>query len=272
MNVGISNIAWPAEEETEVADALAELGVDQVEIAPTKVFADPLDVSQSALDDYLAFWGERGIRVVAFQSLLFGRPDLQLFGTPEVRAGFERQLTGFIELGGRMGARALVFGSPKNRIVPEGLDEERALELAVETFSRLGRIAEENGTCLCIEPNPPQYGGNWVLDSDAGAAVVAAVDSPGFRLHLDAAGMTMAGDDVGRSIRDHVGLLQHFHVSAPYLEPIEDEVVDHAAAAAALRETGYAGTVSIEMKSGEPGTAVDRVRAALALARGYYRE
>lgn len=270
MNVGVSNIAWPAEEEEAVADALAAAGVTQVEIAPTKVFDDPLDVSDEAIARYREFWESRGIRIVAFQSLLFGRGDLHLFGDAASREGFVGHIARFLELGGRMGAGALVFGSPKNRIVPEGMGATEAFDLAAAAFGRLGRIAADNGTCLCIEPNPSQYGGNWVTDADAGAAIVSAVDSPGFRLHLDAAGMTLAGDDVGRAIRDHAVLLRHFHISAPNLEQLEDTVVDHPAAARALVDVGYAGTASIEMKSGAPGTAVARVDAALALARTHY--
>lgn len=270
MNVGISNIAWAAEEESAVADALVAARVDQVEIAPTKVFDDPLDVSDSALDGYIDFWESRGIRIVAFQSLLFGRPDLTLFGDTAAREGFVKHIEGFLRLGGRMGAGALVFGSPRNRIVPEDMTQTEAFDIATDTFRRLGRMAVENNTCLCIEPNPPQYGGNWVTTADAGAAIVAAVDSPGFRLHLDAAGMTLAGDDVGQSIRDHASVLRHFHISAPYLEQIEDNLVDHAAAARALTEVNYTGSTSIEMKAGIPGESVPKVKAALALAHRYY--
>jgi D-psicose/D-tagatose/L-ribulose 3-epimerase len=268
--LAVSNIAWPADEEREVAAALAELGVRHVEIAPTKTFLDPLDVSEAELDAYQTRWADHGIDVVAFQSMLFGRLDLELFGTEEVRRSTIDYLEPFIRLAGRLGATALVFGSPKNRRVPTGMTDVEASDIAISFFDELGAMSADHGTVFCIEPNPPQYECNFVTTASAGADLVRAVDNPGFRLHLDSAGMTLAGDRVGDAVRSSADVLHHFHVSAPNLGEIETDVVQHAAAAEALREVGFPGYISIEMRPGRPGEAVDRVRRAVAIARDEY--
>ncbi|MDM4762966.1 sugar phosphate isomerase/epimerase family protein [Galbitalea sp. SE-J8] len=268
MRLAVSNIAWPREEEPAIADRMAALGVDRVEIAPTKSFDDPLDVTEAELDAYRRFWGDRGIAIAAFQSMLFGRPDLTLFDDADTRARTTAHMARFIELAGRLGVGRLVFGSPKNRIVPPGMSPAVARDIAVDVFTAWGELAVAAGTVLCIEPNPTAYDCNFVVDARAGIDLVAAVDHPGFGLHLDAAGMTLAGDDPYGSVVDAAGWLRHFHASAPMLGPVVRGEVDHAAASRALSEIGYDGIVSIEMRPGDDNAA--RVAEAVAVVRDAY--
>ena len=270
MKIAVSNIAWAPDEETSVANALQALGVRSVEIAPTKCFSEPTTTSASERATYARFWAQRDIEIVAFQSMLFGRPELQVFGSVGTRAETIEVLSRFIELAGELGAGRLVFGSPKNRIIPEGMSALEAADLATDFFTTLGSVAVDNNTLFCVEPNPTDYGCNFITNAAAGLALVTAVDNPGFGLHLDAAGMTLAGDDVAVSIRDAGPRLAHFHASAPQLGPLENVIVDHARAARALQEIEYGGHVSIEMRPGAPGDAASDVSAAVLLARSEY--
>jgi len=265
--LAVSNIAWDPAEERAVAEALRDLEVRFVEIAPTKVFDDPTDVSDDALRAYLDFWAGHGVRVAAFQSMLFGRPELSIFGDPALTALTVDRLGSFIDLAGRMGAGRLVFGSPRNRRRPEGAADDEVFDRAVEVFGALGRRAHDAGVIFCIEPNPPQYGCDFVTTASEGAHLVRAVDSPGFGLHLDVAGMTLAGDVPAEEIRANADLLAHYHVSAPELGAIEETAIDHTAAFRALREIDYPHHVSIEMRPGESGEGPQRVRAAVELVR-----
>lgn len=271
MKIAISNIGWHPSEEADVAKTLQELGVHYVEIAPTKVWDDPTNVTDAQIADYVNFWKSYGIEVVAFQSMLFGKNDLTVFDDDATRAKTSGTLTKFIELAGRMHAKVLVFGSPKNRKVPEGMDDEATEEIAEEFFNTLGDAATANNTSFCIEPNAPQYECNFVTTAAQGRRLVADVANPGFGLHLDAACMTMAGDDPKQSIIDAKEYLRHFHVSAPFLGLVEDKEVDHAACAEALREIDYQGFTSIEMRPSDEGENVERVHTAVGIAQKYYK-
>ena len=55
---------------------------------------------------------DRGVSVVALQALLFGRPDLVLFESPERRSATLDYLEGVLRLASWLGAGPLVFGSP----------------------------------------------------------------------------------------------------------------------------------------------------------------
>lgn len=241
MKLAVSHIAWEPDEEAAAAAILARHGVSAVEVAPARVGADPRA--------YRAGWEARGFRIVAMQALLFGHPELALFEDEAGRRAMAEHLKRVIALGGTLGASALVFGSPRNRR-RGALEPARALDVAVGFFGDLGRHAVDHGTCLCIEPNPPDYDCDFVTTSAEGRALVEAVGSPGFALHLDGAAMAMVGEDIASAVSACAPFLRHCHLSASRLEP------PCGVAGAAARDTlralhgvGYAGHVSIEMRS-----------------------
>jgi sugar phosphate isomerase/epimerase len=266
MRLAFSNIAWEPEQDEAVVAVLRGHGFAGVEIAPTKRWPKPLEASQVELDAYRHLWEARGAPIVAMQALLFGRPELQLFADAALRAQTAEYLAGICRLGGRLGARALVFGSPKNR-ARGALPLAEAWPVAVDFFRRVGDAAAAAGTCLCIEANPPQYACDFVTTSAEARALVHDVASPGFGLHLDIAGMHLAGEDVLAGIRASAGQIRHFHVSAPGLAQVTDTgPLDLLAIARTLGETGYDGWVSVEMRGADdPASNVARVASTAAL-------
>lgn len=248
----MSQIAWNADEEFLIAETLAKRGVTSIELVPPRVFSNPNNPTNEEISDCLDFWGFYGIKPIAFQSLLFQRPELRFFGNTEERQSTLSLLKTTIIAAGKLGIRALVFGSPRNRFVPSSLNPNDAWDIAVENFSLLGRLALENGTSLCIEPNPVEYGCNFVTTAAQGLAIVEEVDSEGFGLHLDLAGMWLSEDDIMRSIQDSCHVLRHFHLSSPNLGQVQENGLPYREALSALSKINYAGSISIEMVSQHP--------------------
>ncbi|MGC8000720.1 sugar phosphate isomerase/epimerase, partial [Salmonella enterica] len=69
------------------------------------------------------------------QSLLFGTTGLNLFSDED--GVMLTRLAGVCRTGRLLGARALTFGSPKNRD-RSGLDDEAVRRVATDFFRRLG--------------------------------------------------------------------------------------------------------------------------------------
>ena len=227
---------------------------------------------RSGHEDALAYvrsWKARGIEISSMQALLFGRPDLVIFGSAQARSATLDYLKDIIRLGGLLGAQALVFGSPKNRLVGE-MPRTEANEIACEFFHEIGVAAAEHGTAFCIEPNPEDYGCDFVTNSTQGRELVAAVNHPGFCLHLDAAGMTMSQEAVETELANSIPGICHFHISEPGLKPVGTGAVDHAVFARSLRQLGYDRWYSIEMaaQDGEDNVAV--LDKSLAVVRQHY--
>lgn len=268
--LAVSNIAWTDNEEPEVAKKLQELGVKKVEIAPTKRWEDPTKATPEEIQEYVTWWAQFDIEVVAFQSMLFARPDLKLFEDDLLREETEQYMTEFLRLAGDMGAKRLVFGSPKNRQRGE-LSIAEVDEIAVNFFAKLGDVAATHATMLCIEPNAPQYNCDYITTAAEGATLVRRIGSAGIGLHLDTACMALAGDDIGESIRVNADILEHFHVSAPMLDRVYDrDDVDYKAAAQALRDINYDKVISIEMRPGEEGENVARVEDAVRFVQANF--
>ncbi len=267
MKLAVSNIAWPWEHDAAVAELLRRRGVAGIEVAPTKVWPDPTAATDAEIDAYRRWWEDRGLPIVAAQALLFVRPDLTLFDAPEVRSRTIDYLGRIIRRCARLGAGSLVFGSPRNRLVGSR-DRAAVWPVAVEVFTRLAEAAAAAGTCVVIEANPPEYGADFVTRAAEAAELVRAVDHPGFRLHLDTACMTLAGDPPGL-IAGAIDVLRHVHVSVPQLAAVGSGPVPHAEFAAALRAAGYGGWVSVEMRQPQPFSA-ETLAAAVEFAAQTY--
>ncbi|MFL5331222.1 MAG: sugar phosphate isomerase/epimerase family protein [Gemmataceae bacterium] len=263
--LAVSNIAWPASEDDAVAKALVSLGVQAIEIAPTKLFPNPAEVTDDQIDECRARWNDRGLEIVAAQALLFGHPELTIFDDAAIRGRTRQYLKRIIHVCARLGAKALVFGSPKNRLA-KGRDVSPE---AIEFFGQLGSDAAQEGTAIVMEANPPDYGADFVTRAMDAVELVKAVDHPGFRLHLDTACMTLAGDSIKDVFDVGFRFVRHFHVSEPQLAPIGADKVDHAAFARELKARNYEHWVSIEMREIQPFDLDGLKRAVTTVQKVY---
>lgn len=268
MKLAVSNIAWPSEQDETVAERLAPLGVAGIEVAPTKLWPAPLEATETQIDACRRAWEARGLPIIAAQALLFGKPELTLFQEAATRARTLEYLQGIVRLCGRLGARALVFGSPKNRRV-DGLDRAVAWQAAVDFFGKLGETAASADTSVVLEANPPEYGSDFLTRAREAIDLVRVVNHPGVRLHLDSGCMTLAGDPVAETFAGARDLLRHFHVSEPHLAPVGQGTVDHTAFARELHGIDYPHWISIEMRQPEP-FALERLAEAVGFVRRVY--
>lgn len=275
--LAVSNIAWAAEENARAYALLQELGVGGLEIAPGIAFGDetdPFEPSASAVSRLGNTVEAHGLQLVSMQSLLFGVSGAALFEGEEERARLVTGVERAIALAGRLGIPNLVFGSPANRRIPEGMKPERVDAIATETFRRLGDICIAAGTRLALEANPQAYGTNYLTTVGEAARAVRLVAHPGVALNFDLGALAMSGEraQAGRLFGDLRDMISHVHISEPQLAPApadEDAFRDEAST---IFEQGYAGWFSIEMRGGAPDnlhrvrTSVERAARALQWA------
>lgn len=221
MKLAVSNIAWPIEKEAECLQIMKQHGFNYLEVAPTKYWPDLTQVTPSQITERRQIIEQSGLSVCSAQALLFGRPELSIFGDDRVKNETVDYLKMVIDICSALGAQRLVFGSPKNRL-KAGRTFDQAKFEAAEVFRTLGDYCVRKNVILCIEPNSKKYGCDFVTNVDEAIAVVDAVKSSGFGLHLDTGNMLMEGDDFTQCFLKSVDLVRHFHISAPYLKPIQN--------------------------------------------------
>lgn len=271
MRIAISNIAWHVAEDQAVAVLLNKHGVDAIDVAPGKYFPDPRAADPAKIALVRDWWQKRGIAITGMQALLFGTTGLNLFGMNSIQTAMLAHLEAVCQIGAGLGATRLVFGAPKNRD-RSALDDQGAFDLAVGFFRRLGDIAVNSGLIVCLEPNPPCYGANFMINSAETASIVTAVAHPGIRMQLDTGAITINGEDAPQVIKEWSPLIGHVHASEPELVTLGDGGTDHALVATALAAYLPEHVVSIEMLPSKDESNLVAMERALITAIRYYRD
>jgi sugar phosphate isomerase/epimerase len=270
MRIAISNIAWDVSEDAQIAILLKKYLVDAIDIAPGKYFPDPSNASDESIAQVKRWWEDQGIEITGMQALLFGTVGLNLFGASDARKRMLTHLTHVCRIAAKLDAKYLVFGSPKNRD-RTGLDERQVEQVAMPFFSSLGHIAADLGVTICLEPNPPVYGANFMTNSAETSHVVRLVNHPNIQMQFDTGAITINGEDPEQLIMEHAPIIKHVHVSEPQLMTIGRAETNHALIGSALNKNLDQCIATIEMVATKEEAHVLTVEEALRYTVQCYR-
>lgn len=241
MKLAISNIAWSLEHDQEMYSYLKSVGFDGLEIAPTRIISEnPYDQLDEATTFTAYLKSEFHLTIPSMQSICFGKSEA-IFGSEAERNTIKEYIKKAIDFANRINCNNLVFGSPKNRIIGEN-----QMDLAVSFFDELGTYALRKNTVLAIEPNPTIYGTNFLNTTQEALEFVKKVQNNGLKANVDLGTIIHNNEDIS-IISNHIDLINHFHISEPFLEPIMERSI-HNEAYELLLEHNYTNFVSIEMK------------------------
>ncbi len=267
MRLSASNIAWDVTEDEQVAHALRDAGINHVDLAPGKYFPDPLAATDNDIDAVRIKWQRAGFSIAGMQALLFGTAGLNLFGDKD--DAMLARLCRIAEIGARLGAPSMTFGSPRQRD-RSGLSDAQATSIATDFFLRLGDCAVRHGVKVCIEPNPASYGCNFLTHTAEAGEMVRALNHPAVLLQLDVGAMTMNRESSNDLISTYAASIGHVHASEPQLAVLGGELDTHLEAGAALRRHRPDLVVTIEMAASQTESHVVALQRAVAIALQAY--
>ncbi len=270
MRLAISNIAWDSSQDEVIAGLLQRYSIDAIDIAPGKYFPNPAYTSQKKIAHIKSWWSGHGIEISGMQALLFGTTGLNIFGSKESQERMLQHLNAVCRIAAGLAARRLVFGSPKNRD-RSGLDNLEARDIAISFFRKLGDIAQSYGLLICLEPNPPCYGSNFMTTSAETAMVVEKTAHPSIRMQMDTGAITINNEKPAAVLQKWASLIGHIHASEPNLLPLGDGGCEHGKIATALRQHLPSHIVSIEMAATKDEPQEISVERALKVAIYHYR-
>jgi sugar phosphate isomerase/epimerase len=172
-----------------------------------------------------------------------------------IRANTANYFVHLVDCCADLGGTRIIVGSPKQRNVMEGVAYEQAWDWATEVFGDAVKRAEDRSVVICFEPLAPSET-NFVNTAEEGRRFAAQFNSPAMSIILDVKAMSSESKPIPQIIRESAGKFAYFHANDANLKGPGFGDVDYHPIAAALREVGYNGTVSVEVFKFDEGPEV----------------
>ena len=226
----------------------AALGYDGLEPAPFTFGEDPTKLTTAEITQLRRAAADAGIAITGLHYLMKAPAGLSITtADPAVRAHSIAVMRAMCGLCAELGGKILVHGSPDQRVLEPG-DEENSRKRGVECFAAVADAAADAGVTYCIEPLARNQTAfiNTVAEA---AAIVRHVDKPALRTMIDCSAAGQAETEpVDALIRRWLptGLIAHMHFNDPNRRGPGEGELAFAPILAALRDGGYAGDASIE--------------------------
>ena len=236
-----------------VFDLIAETGFDGVEIAPRTIATSLDEIGASHIKACRQAVESAGLEVVGFHTI-FGRdPQYHILQPePETRARTLKAIIRAVELCGELGGHVVVFGSPWQRNVPEGMSHAEAMDVAstIIGHDRLLETLESNEVTFCFEPLSEDQT-DFVNRAAKAVELVDRIDHPRVGMMLDGYSISWEEDDLDTVIRTCGKRLCHFHADDETKRGPGQGTMDYKTIAVSLDAIDYAGWVSIEAHDNE---------------------
>ncbi len=263
MNFSLSNIAWSKEQDELLYQYMQQAGVTGLEIAPTRFYDNPYSHTAEVKELSRSLKEKYNLTICSMQSIWYGYSE-SIYNEYERKIIFDYSISA-INFAAAANIKNIVFGCPKNRNIPEGMDKKFAAEIACEFLFKLAEYSYKNGTIFSLEPNPEIYGTNFINSTSEAFSFVKHVNSKGLKVNVDIGTMINMNESTD-ILAQNKDLINHVHLSVPYLEyveyhPIHDELKD------TLAKMDYRNYLSIEMKNlGD----VNKVTSAIDYLVGFF--
>jgi sugar phosphate isomerase/epimerase len=160
----------------------------------------------------------------------------------------------------------MVTGSPKQRNLLPGISFEQGSAWAAETFRPAVARAEQRQVTICLEPLAPAET-NFINTAAEAITFARQIPSRNFKIILDVKAMCAESKPIPDIIRESWPHFAHFHANDRNLKGPGFGDVDFKPIAAALKETGYDGFVSVEVFKFDEGPEVIAGRSLEYLRR-----
>ncbi len=243
MKLAISNIGFDNSDREAVYALLNKYNFSAIEIAPS-IFAGekPYDSVAVAKKEKQQLFNKHSLKIASMQSIWYGQIG-NIF-IKEEAAKLTHYTKKAVDFAKELEINNLVFGCPKNRVMPENAKQEDVLMF----FDEISQYASDNGTNIALEANPEIYGTNFCNTSESAFEFAKKVKN--LKVNYDF-GTFLVNSESLRTLSQNIELVNHVHLSEPYLEAISltcERKKQHEELANLLKSGSYKKYVSIEMK------------------------
>jgi D-psicose/D-tagatose/L-ribulose 3-epimerase len=243
--IAISNLAFGDKSFEHTLSFLQDNQIKGMELAPTLAWDDPSRVPKKDKEEFCSLLSDYDLSVVALQSLLYNKPQLQLFKGSESQKILLDYLKEIVNLCAELGGRSLSFGSWRNRQKGR-LELNEAISSASPFFYTLAEYAKTFNIILCFEPIPSTLGCDFINNTEECLQLIESVGHPHFKILLDTGTLILNNEDCENVIQQSIHHIGHIHINDPQLYPPSTKMSEHPIIASTLRSTGYSGWLTLE--------------------------
>lgn len=273
MKFGICNELFENWAFADVCKTVKAIGYDGLEIAPFTLAPYINEVSAARRAELKQIMADTGLECIGLHWLLAKTEGFYLT-TPD--AAVRQRTLGYLKELARctadLGGAIMVFGSPKQRDLLPGVSYDQAMNYAEEVFAALAPTLADCNVTLCLEPLAPSET-NFLNTIDQANQLIARVNHPNFRLHLD---VKAQSSEHGTTVPDlwlkHGDQARHAHAQDVNLKGPGMGQVAFGPIVQALKNSGYPGYLSVEVFDFTPGAeetariSLETLKAALKSA------
>jgi D-psicose/D-tagatose/L-ribulose 3-epimerase len=253
MELGMISSTWLGTKvgRLEGIRAAKEIGFDTYD-----VFEDPLDLTDADRAEIKRTCDEVGLPVRSVVCVAFGAVD---FNSSVQRFTYDR-IKAYVDQGAYLGARNVLLVVGEYYWDGEVIPNEAIWDMAKEAVKRAGEYAGSKGLEIVLELEPFETA--LLKDVDELVRFVREIDHPAVRANADISHLHLSNASF-EDVKKLTGLIGHIHLSdcdgkvhgdlpaGMGVTPIREYL-------AAIRDTGYDGTVSIELEySPDPDKIVE---------------
>lgn len=272
MQFGICNEIfqnWKLEDAMRFA---AQAGYNAIEIAPFTLAKRVTDISAAQRTEIRDMAVRAGIEISGIHWVLAQTEGLHLSHPDDsVRQRTSDYFCALVDFCADIGGKTIVLGSPKQRNVEEGVRPDQAWLWARQTLRNPVARAEKHKVTICFEPLAPSET-NFINTAAEAIRFVSENPSPFFKIILDVKAMSSEAKSIPAIIRESWPHFAYFHANDRNLKGPGFGDVDFVPIAAALREVGYHGVVSVEVFNFEEGPEAIATRSLEYLRKSFRRQ
>ncbi len=228
-------------------------GYDAIEIAPFTVAKYVTEISAEKRREIREAAERTGIAVSGIHWVLVQADGMYLTHPDEsIRAKTADYFCELVKFCDDIGGKYIINGSPKQRNIMDSVTKEQAWQWSQDVFRPAVKLAEEKGITICFEPLAPSET-NFINTAEEAIRYAKEFNSPAMSIILDVKAMCSEGTPIPEIIRASKGNFAYFHANDANLKGPGFGDVDFKPIAAALKEVGYDGYVSVEVFKFEEG-------------------
>jgi sugar phosphate isomerase/epimerase len=269
MQFGICNEIFKGWSLADTFTFARRAGYDAVEIAPFTIANYVTDIPATQRQAIREEAARAEIRIsgihwvlVQAEGMYVNHPDTA------VRARTAQYFQDLVDFCADLGGRTIVVGSPKQRNLMDGVSLEQGWAWATETFRDAVRRAEDRAITICFEPLAPSET-NFINRAEDAIRFVGQLSSDAFKIILDVKAMCSEEKPIPQIIHESWPHFAYFHANDRNLKGPGFGDVDFRPIAAALKEVGYNGVVSVEVFKFDEGPEAIATRSIDYLKRTF---